>query len=186
MTYWRERVLDQVLLGTLVLGAIVYGPSVYMAVASGTLGVAFIDTVAFAGVIGLYFAKRLPHHVRAAVFLLIIYFLSTWLLVSVGPISQVYLLGFAIFAGLLIGFRAAIGAGAIGGATLLGVGYHMQANFPSRFLDEFGSLPAWSVITLNFVLVNSVICISIAILLRGLEASIGKEHASAAALPWAE
>ena len=93
---WRADLLRIVLRGAAVLGAVVYVPSVVLAVTHGMIGVAVLDTVAMVAILALAAFKGLRPNVRAAGTGLVMYVLGTGLMVSVGPISQIYLFAFSL------------------------------------------------------------------------------------------
>jgi len=120
---WRADLLKLILRVSLILGLLVYLPSVVMAIQSGFVAVAVIDTIALAMIIGLYRFDRIPFRWRASVFCLNCYALGVGLLVEVGSISQIYLFGFSILTAMLFGGRAGLLSALLSSATLLFVGY---------------------------------------------------------------
>ncbi|MBX7257119.1 MAG: response regulator [Candidatus Hydrogenedentes bacterium] len=182
LLYWREYILNAILFVGVILGTVTYVPSLYMSIVGGVYGVAFIDTVVLLIAVGLFFGKRIPFHFRSVGLISMMYVLGVWLLVSVGPISQIYLFAFSVMAGLLLGVRAAIAALVLNAVTLLFVGFTSGTGFYSPFLPEDNRLVAWSVTTLNFLFVNAVISLSLSVLLKGLEQSLASANAATSAL----
>lgn len=169
---WRERILATILRVAIPLGLVVYIPSLYLSIVSNLPGIAFIDTVVMAGAVVIYFRPHWPYTIRAGLLTILIYVLGVWLLIDVGPISQIYLFGFSVLAGLLLTVRAAIFTIFLNAATLAVVGFWARAHFDTNFFPSGSGLMAWLVITLNFILVNTLLCVPLAILLRGLESSV--------------
>ncbi|MBI2423375.1 MAG: response regulator [Candidatus Hydrogenedentes bacterium] len=182
LAYWRSRIFSAILFASAVFGLFAYIPSVYLSLATGAPDVAFIDTVVYIGVLYIWRAAHIAFAARATAFLALIYVLGTWLLISIGPISMIYLFGFSMLAGMLLSFRAGLIALALNAVTLLLAGYYFQASFSSPLFPEAGSFSSWIVITLNFLLVNTVMSASLGALIRGLELSLAQQRSAAAEL----
>ncbi|MBA4108580.1 MAG: GGDEF domain-containing protein [Leptothrix sp. (in: Bacteria)] len=129
--------------------------------------------------------RGLSFHFRAWSLLLVLYAVGVVLLVNIGPVSQIYLMAFPVMAALLVGLRGALLALALDALTLFLVGYLANANFQlAGFQGQ--SLSKWGVITANFMFVASLIAISCATLLQGLEKSLDRVKKDAAAREMSE
>jgi diguanylate cyclase (GGDEF)-like protein/PAS domain S-box-containing protein len=170
---WRERLLSIILSVVTVLGCITSIPSMLLAAHEGRWSIVLIDTIALAWIIGLWRLRQLPLRFRAGNLLLLIYLLGLWFLITVGPVSQIYLMAFPVMTALLLGLRPALFALALNAATLFGVGYLANADLHLPGL-EGEPLLRWLVITANFLFVDAVITISSAVLLHRLEKSLEK------------
>jgi two-component system cell cycle sensor histidine kinase/response regulator CckA len=168
---WREQVLRILLRGLLVLAPPVYVLSVMMALREGMPGVVVLDTVALLGVVALYFLKSLSFRLRTGALMGIFYALGVGLLVSVGSISQVYLLGFAVMTTLLLGLRAGMAATALNGVTMLAIGVFGLAG-RSMLVNDSESLTAWVVLTFNFLMVNTLLAVSLGAIIVALERAV--------------
>ncbi len=177
-TVWRHELLQLGLLVGLALGAIVYLPSVWVAFQTQRWGIIFIDTLAIGVVAALYLTPQRSFRVRASVFALVFYVLGVWLLVEVGSISQIYLLGFSILATILLGLRTSLVTVGINAATLFGLGAVNLAAPGMLFIGREMNLSAWFVVTLNFLLVNSILTVSIGAVLSALEGIAQREYAA--------
>ncbi len=174
--HWREGLLTLVLWIVTVLGAIVYVPSVYMALRDGLVYVVWVDTAALAGVLALLLAKRMAFRIRAGLLCTVFYLLGTGLLFWVGPISQTYLLAFSLVTTLLLGLRTGLAAAILGTVTLAVVGLAGMATAtvgPSVWLNADG--PAWLVIALNFALANISLTLAVGGILAVLETGLRRE-----------
>ena len=120
---WRAGLLGLVLRATCILGTIVCVPSVVLAVQSRMVGVAVMDAVALVAVYALAFTERGPSRRRAALTCLVFYALGAGLMVSVGSISQIYLVGFSLLTTLLLSARWGLAAAALNVATMLAIGF---------------------------------------------------------------
>ena len=175
---WRADLLGIILRVISFLGFVTYVPSAYLAIHSGLLGVAFVDTVAVLTVIGLFYFDHLPYRWRAAGFCLTLYVLGVGLLVGVGSISQIYLFGFSILTTLLLGLRAGVISALLNSATMLAVGYlRFVAPEMERSAPHFG-FAGWIVVTLNFTLVNSALTLAIGAVISALNNALSSEIAT--------
>jgi len=179
---WREDLLTLILRVTLVLGVVVYVPSVSMAVKMGLVAVAIIDTVAVLVIAALFLFDRLPFRLRASALCLILYFLGIVLLVSVGPISQIYLFGFSIIATLLLGLRIGFYSSVLSTATLFFIGWLGHAA-PEMSIPNFPrDIGGWGVITLNFALIVTALTLAVGAVLRAVEGALSREIAARTSL----
>ncbi len=179
---WQMSLFALILRGSVVLGALVYLPSVYASVQYRLYGLAVIDTVALVTLIGLYLFDRLPFPWRAATFCLILYGLAVGLLISVGPISQIYLFAFSILTALLLGLRAGIIATLLSSVTLFAVGSLGYAAATMTITSWNQELAGWTAITLNFTLVNTVLTLAIGAVVKALEYALTREVAAGVSL----
>jgi len=178
---WRARLLTLLLRTAAVLGSIVAVPSIYISIVVEQPGIALLDSLAVAVVLGLLYFK-LPYRVRAVAFSLVTYALGAGLLASVGPISQVYLLGYSLLTTLLLGMGAGAVSVALNAATLLligGTGYAADMMMPERWGADF---IAWVVVTLNFLLINALLMLSLGMVIAALEKALALERESHDAL----
>ena len=170
---WRQRVLSIVLSIVVVLGSIVAVPSIFLALSEKLWSVAVIDVIALIWVVTIWSRRSLSFRVRAWNFCGLLYLLGLSFLFTVGPASQIYLMAFPVMAALLLGLGPALSSLALNAVTLLGVGYLANTDLHIPGL-EAQPLLKWIVITINFVFVNSIITLSIVVLLHGLEKSLEK------------
>jgi diguanylate cyclase (GGDEF)-like protein len=171
---WRARILSTILAFVAVLGALTAVPSIWLALRNGLWGIAWVDLAALVWVLILWRYKRLQYRLRAWNLLVLIYLLGVWFLLNIGPVSQIYLMAFPVMTALLLGLRPALLTLGINALTLMVVGYLANADlhvpgFENRPLVE------WTVITINFVFINSIITISCAVLLHQLERSLEQQ-----------
>lgn len=166
---WRQHVLDLGLKTSLVLGVLVYVPSVWLAFDFGQLEVVLGDTLAMLGIVLLVFVKRISYPIRAVAFCIVMYGLGVMLLMTVGPVSQIYLFGFSILATLLLGLRIGLFAVGLNVVTLLVTGLTGSGaesmNAPWT-LDDSG---AWVVLTMNFSFVNLILTLTVGLVMTALE-----------------
>ena len=179
---WQVSLFALIVRVSVILGSLVYLPSVYAAVRYRLYGLAAIDTVALAALIAIHLFDRLPFRWRAAAFCLIVYGLAAGLLIFVGPISQIYLFAFSILTALLLGLRAGFFAALLSSATLFVVGslgYAAATMTLARWSQE---LAGWLAITLNFTLVNTMLTLALGAVVKALEYALTREVAARVSL----
>ena len=174
---WRDRVLSAVLLVAVVLGSLVAVPSVVLALSDGLWPVAFFDVIAVGWVVTIWLKRSLSLRARAWNLCVLLYLLGLALLVTVGGVSQIYLMAFPVMAALFLGPRPALLALLLNAVTLPVTGYLANADLQ---LMGFAMQPLvkWIVISANFTFVSSVITVSIVVLLDGLEKVLARKRAS--------
>ncbi|MBA4187646.1 MAG: hybrid sensor histidine kinase/response regulator [Planctomycetaceae bacterium] len=175
---WRAGLLSLILQVGVVLGVVVYVPSVYMASENGFIGVVVVDTVALLGVVLLSWFGTIPFRWRASAFCLICYALGTTLMFSVGSVSQIYLFGFSILTAILLGPRSGFAAAVLSAGTMLLVGYLGQVADEMRMAPMGHTFPGWVVITLNFALVNTLLTVAIGVVLAATDQALTREIAA--------
>jgi PAS domain S-box-containing protein len=171
---WREGLLSLLLRVILLLAPWVYFPSLYMCYVGGYGFIAITDTIAVVGFVCLYYFRGISFSTKAFGFALICYMLGTVLLVSLGPISQIYLFGFSILTGLLLGLRAGLVGVAINGATLLVIGLAGAASPNMAAVWDQNPL-SWIVITANFLMMNALLVIAIGAIIAALEKALAHQ-----------
>jgi len=171
----QESLLRLVLRVSSILGAVAYVPSVYLLLKQGSIGIVLMDTAALFTVIGLLWFERIPFHLRAAGACLIYYALGVGLLISVGSISQIYLLGFSVVTVLLLGLRAGVGSVVLSSISLLAVGALGRAARDTGIPGGNHDFTEWLVITINFALVNVLIALGIGAVLGVVKNALVRE-----------
>ena len=168
------------------LGFAIYVPSVVVGLAQGLYGVVALDTVALGVVAGLLVATSLSARVRATAFCGVCYLLAVGLLVTIGPVSQIFLFGFSILSLLLLGFRAGMCAVVLSTATLLVVGVAGDAAPTMVISGVPAGATSWTVISLNFALIDAALTLAVGAVLATLTRTLTSEIASRMALELAE
>ncbi|MBA3461422.1 MAG: PAS domain S-box protein [Deltaproteobacteria bacterium] len=183
---WRLAFIDAVLKVCLVLGGIVCVPSVILAVRAGHLPVAIGDTLAIAAIAVLYRHKRLGYRIRAGATNIVLYLLGLMLLLFIGPISEVYLLGFSLMVTLTFGLRAGMVSAGLNALTLVAAGY-LGAMAPTMVLPIWvDSSSTWIIVSLNFVMVNVALVLAIGMVLGNLELGVQRIATARASLQRSE
>jgi signal transduction histidine kinase/ActR/RegA family two-component response regulator len=159
-----------------VLGTVAYGPSVWLSIRERLWSVAIVDTVAYLLVLALRFAPRLSDAARAFGILFVTYALSVVLLITVGPFGagELWLFAFPILTGMLAGMRAAIGALLLNLLTLVAFGVAIEPLARSIPAWADRTLSGWVVLCVNFLLLDAVVTVSLAMLVNGLDRAIDR------------
>lgn len=147
-------------------------PSIVLATIQGMWQIAATDAMGLALAIGLWRTNSLSYRARA--------WALCWLLYSVG-IALLYLQpaqairlpdGVAPACGDIPGSRIHHVTSILNAATLFVIGYFGKLDIDVPGLEDH-PVWKWMVVTGNFAFVNAMVTISINILLRGLESSLG-------------
>jgi len=164
--YWQERLLLVFLFAGVVLGFVVCLASVVLSIIEDLWGVAVVDTIIYAWVVVLFFCRSFPFVVRAISVSLISYVLGMVLLLTIGPFGggPVWLFVFPVIVAILLGLRPALGALAVNAGTVILIGILLQSGYMEWDYSTTNPFEKWIVISLNFMLLNSIVTISIAVI----------------------
>ncbi|MCP4671201.1 MAG: hypothetical protein GY857_07835, partial [Desulfobacula sp.] len=183
IVYWQEKVLLNLVLAASILGLITYIPSFILSIIENLWFIALVDTLLYIFVLFLFFKKNLSYKFRAASIPVISYILGIILITVVGPFGggPVWLFFFPVIAGVLLGYKAASRALIINALTLTILGFCVYFNLPN-FPDFLNLSPwylgfenifkKWFVVSLNFMLLNTLATLSITTILNGLQKSM--------------
>jgi len=178
--FWRERILLVICLVTVVAGFIALIPSVGLALKEDLWPVAAMDTAAYLGLLAVIGLRRVSYPVRAWTVCLLLYGLGLGLSLFLGLIGAAYLwlFAFAVVAGLLIGLKAGLISLGLNAATLALVGVLIRLDLLpwARLLEN--PLEKWSVLGASFLLINSIVTVALALILRGMEEALDREQAA--------
>lgn len=177
MQYWRVKIYNSLSLALVIIGLIAYVPSAILSIYANVYGVFVMDTLAYLFVLFLFFNKRVPFFLRVNGLLLILYLLGVSLLILLGSLGAgwIWLFAFPVFASLLKGFRAAIVTIVINIITIIALGIGVQLDLFHGLLIANYNLQSWFIIGINFVCLNGLVSIPIAVLLKALELSLERE-----------
>lgn len=178
---WREELLRTILFFILGFGFLTALPSIALAIRNDEGVHALVDVVALAAVSYLTFSRRLRYTLRAVGLVVISYGFGTYYLVAAGMTTQIYLLGVAVLAALLLGMRAGLIGLGFSASTLLIGGYLAESGVWPPYLEP-DVFTSWLILALNFIFVAGVLTVSAAALLGRLEGSYDKQRAIAVSL----
>lgn len=175
---WRALLLKRTVGTAFFLGVFAAIPSIWISARVGMWALIVFDVLVLIAVFGLWTQVHRNYRRSAFVFLFLLFLVGVVLLVNVGQASQPYLLAVPVMTVLLLGLRAGLAALVLSWATLLLVGYLLNADIdlPGRELAPFTK---WAVISVNFFVVAAALTLSSAFLLGGLNASLRRQRADA-------
>jgi signal transduction histidine kinase/DNA-binding NarL/FixJ family response regulator len=182
---WRLSLLNGMCAVSCYLGLLIVFPSAYISVTNQLWALVAADALALATVTVLHLRRSIAYRYRAAALLATVYLLALALLFAVGTMSQIYLLAVPVLCALLMGRGAAALAVAACSATLFLAGYfgRIPQGTPT---DTITPLLHWSILSINFLAVATLLVISCAYLLQKLETQLAMLQASVAAQKAAE
>lgn len=177
LPYWREKILNYLLLTLMIFALLAYIPSVILSITENFWTIAVLDTLVYAVVIYIFFSPRLSVRLRSMPLLFASYILGVFLLVIVGPYGAGYLWMFVvpIIAAILIEQRIAYFSVALNAATLtvLGLLYH-HGVIRYRAAFDF-SIGSWLAISSNFLFLEIIVTVALGVIIRGLENTLVNE-----------
>lgn len=179
----REELLQLIVIGGAVLGALVLLPSAVLTVMEGEWGVAVLDFIFYEWILSLLlFRQYLSYKVRAYSMCLLVYLLGVMIFVQLGPLRPglVYLFCFQVFATVLLGARAAVYAGLLNVLALTAIGVMLHLGMTDMAVPQDRPLFRWSVIGANFLLASTIVAAIIAAVGNGMNRALRMQKASAA------
>nr|WP_315255147.1 ATP-binding protein [uncultured Duganella sp.] len=172
---WRNRLLNGLCAVAFWLGLLAALPSMWGAARQGHWPLLAVDVISLAGMALLNYRRELAYRWRAFGLLGIGYLLSVALLMSLGPLSQIYLLAVPVLFTVLVGSTAAMLALLWCSATLFVAGYFGGIELGMAAI-VVSPLVHWLILSVNFLLVAAVLSVSCAYLLHGLGGSLVRER----------
>ena len=183
LTLWRERILFSVLAAGNGLAILALIPSVFMAFSEGLWLLAVVDICAVLGSACLLMIGRIDLRMKTAGALLITFLIGIAVITQAGFLSggPAWLFCFAVLSGVLLGLRAALIAILLNATALFVLWWLSSLGMVSSPSESFGTsraLTAW----VNFLFLNSVSAVSVAVLVNGLQSLNQKAIAATNAL----
>ena len=184
LSFWRTRILSTMLVFGIAAGFLVILSILPMAIEKRLWGLVFLDVLIWSAAVCLLLLPQISYRVRAAFALLFAYIIGLAIIVSVGPLSggPAWLFCFAVLAGVLLGPRAAVIALMVNTVTMGAIGYLIVRGTFGADFPFFDSKRLMVVAGINFLFLNALSAISVAVLVRGLTASHEKEKRLALSL----
>jgi two-component system, cell cycle sensor histidine kinase and response regulator CckA len=175
--YWRERIFFGALAGGTGLALLAAVPALYMAFLEERWTLLIADLAVLALVISLFVFQRVRLLLRIVVLLSISYLVGIFIILEVGFTSggPIWLFSFPLFAGVLLGLRAALFATLINAFTLVALAWLGNWELSISTSRAVAAVA-------NFVFLNAVSAISVAVLVNGLETLNREAHSATAAL----
>lgn len=180
LDHWRRRVFAWLLLAGLILGLFIYVPSVILVWGEGHYSLVLLDTLGYAVMAGVTLGRRLPFGLRAGLVAVLCYLLGVVLMVKIGPQSgaPVWMFMFPIVAGTMLGVGRGLAAVIVNLLTLGALTWVLATGGMPWSVGLDLSLQRWTVFCVNFLLLNAMAALAVAVLLRGLSSTLREERAA--------
>jgi PAS domain S-box-containing protein len=180
LLYWRERILFAILAGGLALSLFVIVPAAIMTIKEEMWALAVIDILVYLCALSLLIFRSISYEIRASVTSLMTYALGLYILLSVGLLSggPAWLFLFTVLAAVLLGLKAACAAITINAITLIIIGMAIRTGQFGGNYTFITTSEKLIVAAANFMLLNAVAAISVAVLVRGLQSAAQREKAA--------
>ncbi len=180
LLYWRERILFSILGGGLALSFFVVVPAAIMTFKEGMWALAVFNILVYLGALSLLIFRSIRYEIRASVTSLMTYALGLHIILSFGLLSggPAWLFLFTVLAAVLLGLRAACAALTINAITLILIGMAIRTG---QFGEHYTFVTTSEKLILaaaNYMLLNAVAAISVAVLVRGLRSAAQREKAA--------
>ena len=176
--YWRERILGVIYATVAVFGGVAYLPSLYLSIKEEIWWLAIFNTAGYAWFLLAAFSRRIPFKLKAAALLLFIYILGVALVFRLGPFAAgpIWLFVFPVMAGLLFGMQTALLCLLLNALTVFGFGLLITTGYHTVDIMPPNMITKWWVISANFLLLDTVATLSLAVLLRGLKKALDEQQ----------
>ena len=175
---WQKRIFYTIFICTVLTGAFAYITNIQLAFRSEIWLNVIVYTLAYLVLIIIVTIRLIPFRVRAWTGLFIFYGVGLTGTMVLGPVGsgRMFLFAFAILASLLLGLRAGIMALILNIATFFSIGHMIstgQLMWPH--LADY-SPENWVATGYTFFLLNTVVTVSLGVLVAALEKNLKKEQ----------
>lgn len=170
LIYWRARILFSVLFTALIFGAFALVSGVAVAIKEDAWGLLAFDCLGYLIGVYLIFSQLIRYEVRASLTLLTCFSVGIAVLLSVGPLSGglAWLFAFTVLVAVLLGFKPAVLAIFLNAVSLSIIAGLILGDWISVDFIFFGSTQAMMAAGINFLVLNAIVAVSVASLVRGL------------------
>ena len=177
LAHWRGQIFSRLLQVVLLLGIVTAIPSALLAAREGIWLIVALDTISIIWIALIWQYGSTPYHWRVWQFLAVIYLVGIGLLLKIGPVSQIYMLAIPVLAALLLGLQPALAMLALTTMSLFLLGMHPDSRLQLAGVPDTPLLRSL-IVALNYLFIAAVLTLSSAFLLRHLEQSLDRLHAS--------
>ena len=178
LPYWREQILNTLLLVGIIIGLFAVATGVPYCIREGLWALAAIDVAAYLLVIGLFIFKQLSYSLRAWCAVLAFYVIGGFMLFNLGIFSSalIWLFVFPAAAGIFIGLGASVFAIALNILTFIGYDVLLALDVMAlQFSQGINSLQRILVIETDFILLAILLNASTIYLVKKLRVSLAAE-----------
>lgn len=184
LLFWRVTILANYTTVALIAVSVGFGAAVILLVKQKMWSLLIFDALCYVMFWSLPFLSGLSYTFRTVIYLLMAYSTGVAVIIFIGPLSAgpVWLFAFGIFAGLLLGSKAAIAAVLLNTVTLATLFWMISQGYFGQSFPFFKTPQAAVAALANYILLNLLAALSIAVLVKGLHISNLKEKALASDL----
>ena len=178
LTVWRNRIFNVIFLTAAVFATLPYMASVIHTIQVGWLTGTLFYTFSYFLLVGIILLHGIPFKIRAWIGVLILYSLGLFALLTIGITSsgRIYLFSFSIIASLLLGFRAGLITIGLNFIAMITIGWMIKENRLGWVIKTPDVNELWFLVTLTFLWLNTMITVSLAVLIHNLELGLNKEQ----------
>ncbi|MBI9077731.1 MAG: response regulator [Desulfatibacillum sp.] len=180
LNYWRDRILQVILVAGLIISLFAFIPAIIMAAMEGVWLVFFLDICVYIAGMYIFTTRRLNYKPRAIITVILVYTIGFYIVFLFGLLSggTFCFFAFAVLAGLLLGLRAATAALLINALTLLVFGWLYTHEIWGQDLPFFPTVIRGWVAWATFMLMNAISAFSAASMIKGMQYLAERERAS--------
>jgi len=177
---WRELVFNGVFLTLVIFGGIAYLPTFLAAVQRSMWGTVLLYSLIYLLILTVLLLRRFEFRQRATIGVLVIYLVGLCTL-GIGGLAgsgRIWLFWFPLLACLFLGLRwglYALGLNIFTMAVFLVWGEALRPSWDQLYLST-SHRGVWSVTSGTFILLNGAAIVSLAFIVRGLQASLNSSH----------
>ena len=175
IAHWRARIFERLLQMVFVLGLLTAVPSSLLSIKLGLWSIVVMDCVAMTWIGAILLLRRVSYTIRVVNFLVVAFLVGVGLMLTVGPVSQTYLMAVPVLAALLLGLWPAICFLLLAGLAVLLLSLEKTSPMNIAALSDYG-LPTATVLAVNFMFMTAVLTLCCAVLLQRLARSFNELH----------
>jgi len=175
---WRMRIFSTIFLLITVAATFSLIPNLRIAIISGQKLSAVIYSLAYLLCSSVFFVKVIPFRIRVWAGLFAFYGVGLTSLIVLGPVGsgRMYLFAFALLASLLLGLRAGLLALILNISTYFSLGWFLSTGRLQWSHITVQAVENWTTTGYTFFFFNTMITVSIGVLVAALEKNLKKEQ----------
>ncbi|MCP4552140.1 MAG: PAS domain S-box protein, partial [Bacteroidetes bacterium] len=178
LTLWRERITFILFFLAVVLGPFALIPSLILSYKEGLWNVFILDSVVYLIVLIVFCSKKFSLKHKTWIIFFIFYCLGVLLLYMLGfhGAGYMWLFGASLIVGAMIGLKAAGIALLINFLSLVSIGIYIAVGSPEWAFSTKNIIEKWVVMTVNFMLINTLVTLLVAVMLNSLKIALTGEQ----------
>jgi PAS domain S-box-containing protein len=179
LVHWRSQILFAIIMTGWILGTVAIIASIGLYLKEKTWELALLNAFCFVLCAVLIFSKRLRYEVRTSIALLIFYAVGITVILSVGPLSggAAWLFSFVVLVAVLLGSKPALIAVFLNACSLSLIAWLISTGKIDHNFVFFETHQSMIATGTNFIVLNIIVAISVAVLVKGLIFTLEKERA---------